>query len=93
MASILQRLRQKVVNRAYYLSSHAEDEMADDQLERHDVEHAILKGRIEKKLTEDARGTRFRIEGPAVDGRLVHVVCRLDENTDLRIITVYAVTG
>ena len=90
MASMLQRLRQKVVDRAYYLSSHAEEEMTDDELERRDVEHAILKGTIEKKLTQDPRGTRFRIEGPATDGRLIHVICRLDENEQLRIITVYA---
>jgi hypothetical protein len=89
MASILQRLRQKVRNRAYYLSSHAEEEMVDDQLERYDVEHAILKGRIHKKLTQDPRGPRFRVEGPAEDGRLIHVICRLDENDELRIITVY----
>jgi hypothetical protein len=37
---------------------------------------AILKGHIEKKLTEDSRGTRYRIEGVALDGRWVHVVCR-----------------
>jgi hypothetical protein len=90
MRGILQRLRQKVIDRAYYLSSHAEEEMWDDQLERADVEHAILKGRIQKKLTQDPRGTRYRLEGPVRDGRLIHVVCRLDENDDLRIITVYA---
>jgi hypothetical protein len=90
MRGLLQRLRQKVVDRAYYLSSHAEEEMADDQLERSDVEHAILKGRVQKKLTEDPRGPRYRVEGLATDGRLIHVVCRLDENDDLRIITVYA---
>jgi len=54
------------------------------------VEHAILKGRIEKKLLEDLRGTRYRIEGPAKDGRLVHVICKLREDASLVIITVYA---
>jgi len=86
----LQRIRQKVIDREYYLSSHAEDEMLDDELERIDVENAILKGRIEKKLTEDIRGIRYRVEGPAQDGRLVHVLCRFKENSNLVIITVYA---
>jgi hypothetical protein len=90
MPGVLQRLRQKVIDREYYLSSHADEEMLDDQLERVDVENAILKGKIEKRLTKDPRGTRYRVEGPALDGRLVHVICRLDENDDLRIITVYA---
>lgn len=86
----LQRIREKVIDREYYLSSHAEDEMLDDELERIDVENAILKGQIEKKLTEDIRGTRYRIEGPARYGRLVHVLCRFKEDTNLVIITVYA---
>ncbi len=66
----IQRIRQKIVDRAYYLSSHAEEEMLDDELTRDDIENAILKGRLEKKLSEDIRGTRYRIEGPARDGRL-----------------------
>lgn len=72
------------------MSSHAEEEMLDDDLERKDIENAILKGRIEKKLSQDIRGTRYRIEGPAIDGRLIHVLCRFKENANLIIITVYA---
>lgn len=64
--------------------------MLDDELERVDIENAILKGRIEKKLTEDIRGTRYRIEGPARDGRIIHVVCRVKEQGNLILITVYA---
>ena len=48
----LQKIKQKIINRSYYLSSHAEDEMLDDHLERIDVENAILKGKIEKNLPE-----------------------------------------
>jgi len=86
----LQKIRQKVINRDYYISVHAEEEMIDDNLERSDIEHAILKGIIEKKLTEDIRGTRYRIEGPASDGRIIHVVCRFKEQGNLLIITAYA---
>ncbi len=35
----IQKIRQKILDRAYYLSSHAEDEMLDDGLERADVEN------------------------------------------------------
>jgi hypothetical protein len=91
--AILQRIRQKVVERAYYLSSHAEEEMEENLLEQIDIDHAILKGRIQKKLTQDPRGPRYRVEGPAVDGRRIHVICRLDESDQLRIITVYALDG
>ena len=57
---------------------------------RDDVENAILKGKIERKLSEDFRGTRYRIEGPAQDGRVTHVICRFKEDGNLIIITVYA---
>ncbi len=72
------------------MSSHAEEEMSDDDLERKDIENAILYGRIEKKMTHDIRGTRYRIEGPAEDGRLIQVICRFKESENLIIITVYA---
>jgi hypothetical protein len=88
--SILQEIRQRVIDRDYFMSSHAEEELLDDALERKDVENAILKGRIEKQLTHDSRGTRYRIEGPAQDGRVIHVVCRFREESNMLIITVYA---
>lgn len=86
----IQSVRRKIIDRGYYLSSHAEEEMLDDELARDDVENAILKGRIEKKLLEDPRGTRYRIEGPAKDERLMHVICRHKEDASLVVITVYA---
>lgn len=86
----IQAIRQKIIDREYYLSSHAEEEMVDDNLERADVENAILKGRIEKRLTKDIRGTRYSIEGPAKDERLIHVVCRIKQDSNMIIITVYA---
>jgi len=88
--SIIQRIRQKVIDRAYYLSSHAEEEMWADHLERADLEHAILKGGIEKRMIQDFRGTRYRIEGPSLDFRIIHVICRFDEKSELLVITVYA---
>ena len=86
---ILQKIQQRILDRDYYMSSHAEEEMLDDGLERKDVENAILKGRIEKRLTHDFRGTRYRIEGPALDGRPLHIICRFREIDNLIIITVY----
>ncbi|MBF0488857.1 MAG: DUF4258 domain-containing protein [Nitrospirae bacterium] len=90
--SILQRIRHKVINKDYYISSHAEDEMFDDGLEREDVETVILKGRIERKLLTDIRGTRYRIEGFTPKGERAYVICRFKENSSLVIITTYVVT-
>ena len=66
--------------------------MLDDALERVDIEHAILKGRIQKRLSHDIRGTRYRIEGPSKDGKQIHVICRFIENGNLVIVTVYELT-
>lgn len=52
----LQKIQQSITDRNYYLSAHAEEEMLDDDLERKDVENAILKGRIEKKMTRSFAG-------------------------------------
>lgn len=71
------------------MSSHAEEEMAEDDFERQDVENAILQGFIQKKLTHNTRGTRYRIEGHATDERSMHVLCRFKETGSLIIITVY----
>ena len=60
----IQRFRHKIIDRDYFLSSHAEEEMWADGLERSDIEHAILKGSIERRFTDDPRGTRYCIEGP-----------------------------
>ncbi len=89
----IRRIRQQIIKRDYYISVHAEEEMLDDGLERADVEHAILKGQIEKKLTEDIRGTRYRIEGPSMDGRVIHIVCRFKLSGNLIIITAYTLEG
>ncbi|MDP2682321.1 MAG: DUF4258 domain-containing protein [Deltaproteobacteria bacterium] len=90
--SRIQKIRQRISDKDYYISSHAEDEMLDDKIERVDIENAVLKGRIEKKLTEDIRGVRYRIEGPARDGRKLHVICRQKDDGNLIIITAYALT-
>lgn len=87
--SVIAKIRQKIITRSYYLSSHAEEEMSDDRFSRNDVENAILNGSIDKKMTYDFRGTRYRLEGPAIDGRSMYVVCRFREAGDLIIITVY----
>ena len=91
--SVLQRIKQNVIDRSYYLSSHAEEEMLADHLKRADIENAILKGRIEKKMTRDFRGTRYCIEGPSLDLRIIHVICRFDEKSELLIITAYVLYG
>jgi len=63
----------------------------DDGFDRADVENAILKGFLDRKMTRDTRRTRYRIEGPSVSGRTMRVICRFREEASLIIITVYAI--
>lgn len=55
------------------------------------MESCLLHGRLEKRLTHDARGIRYRIEGASLDGRLMHVICRFQPVSDMLIVTVYVV--
>ena len=87
--TVIERIQEKIRTCDYYLSSHAEEEMAEDGFERQDMENALLTGFIEKKLTHDVRGTRYRVEGAAKDGRLMHVLCRFKKLGSLVVITVY----
>ncbi len=54
--SVIKRIRLKLEKRDYFLSAHAEEEMMDDQLKRGDLENAINKGRVRRKLTRDFEG-------------------------------------
>ncbi len=40
--SVIKKIQQRIVDRDYFMSSHGEEEMLDDDLERKDVENAIL---------------------------------------------------
>ena len=46
MSSDIERIRQAIHNQAYQISSHANAEMADDDLEAHDIEQILLTGQI-----------------------------------------------
>ena len=90
---VIERIREQIRRREYYLSSHAEEEMGEDGFERADMENAVMTGFVQKKLTHDPRGTRYQIEGPATDGRIMQVLCRFKDVGSLIIITVYEKEG
>lgn len=85
----LQRIRQAVREQRYRISSHANDEMADDFLLAADIESIILTGAVAQKFTRDERGRRYAVLGNTVDGRQAYVVCRFSLSGVLLIITAY----
>ena len=75
------------------MTVHAMEEMAEDNLDILDIEHAILDGQISRIEKGDPRGTKYVIEGFAVDGQTpVGTVGRFTNERYL-IITVYEVTS
>ena len=90
---VLQSIRQKVVRNWYQITEHALDEMRKDSLSTVDVKHAIRTGQVVQRFTRDRRGIRYRLRGPARDGREINVICRILDSGELRIITVYATEG
>ncbi len=85
----LQRIRQAIREQNYRISSHANEEMSDDDLLAEDVEGAILTGEISQKFTRDPRGTRYEVTGNTMDGHRTCVVCRFLPSGVLLIITAF----
>jgi hypothetical protein len=74
------------------MTIHAVEEMAEDNLDLLDIEEAVLNGQVARRDKHDSRGTKYTIEGLALDGeRLVGVVGRFHGIDRFLIITVYEV--
>ena len=69
MKKAIEKLRELIRLEAYEISSHANEEMSNDEFVAVDVENAILTGKIVKRFTKDARGTRYEVFGETLDYR------------------------
>jgi hypothetical protein len=88
----LERIRNAVLDHRYTLTEHAQDEMAEDNLDVLDIESAILTGQLDPVLTMDPRGTRYVVIGNATDQETrIGVVGRFVKHDQLLIITVYEI--
>ena len=75
----------------YDMTVHAIEEMAEDGLDILDFEQSILYGQISRIEKDDPRGTRYVIEGPAIEEQTsVGSVGRFIDDRYL-IITIYAI--
>lgn len=87
---ILKQLRDKIRNRQYVMTLHAEEEMNDDELTIFDVERAILTGEIvERQKDQTTAEWKYLVSGKAIDGALLTVVVKLSPTGKMVIITVY----
>ena len=75
------------------MTVHAMEEMAEDHLDIIDIEHSILNGRVAKVEKGDPRGTKYVVEGQAVNEQTpVGIVGRFTTTGRYLIITVYEIT-
>jgi hypothetical protein len=75
------------------MTIHATEEMAEDDLDILDIEEAILNGQVVDKTKRDPRGTKYTVEGLALDGETpVGIVGRFHGSDRFLIITVYEVS-
>jgi Domain of unknown function (DUF4258) len=92
--SDIDRIREKIRLRQYDMSSHAMEEMAEDFLTILDVEEAVLCGQVVRVEKDDPRGTKYILEGTALDQQTpVGIVGRFASSGRYLIITVYEVTA
>lgn len=75
------------------MTAHASEQMAEDNLDIVDIEHAILTGRMARIEKDDPRGNKYVIEGVATDGTSrIGMVGRFSSGERYLIITVYEIT-
>lgn len=87
---ILKRLRDRIRERSYVVTSHALDEMDDDTLSIFDVERVILTGEIlERQREKRTKGWKYLVKGNASDGREFIVVTKIGPTDKLVVITVW----
>lgn len=74
------------------MSAHAMEEMAEDLLDIEDVECVIFNGKVSRIERDDIRGTKYVVEGIALDGKTpVGVVGRFASTGRYLVITVYEI--
>ena len=85
-------LRQLIRTLSYAVSTHAADELEDDNLNILDLENVVLSGQIvERQRDRSTRETKYVIQGCTLDGTAAEVVAKVGHTGKLFIITVYVV--
>ena len=86
----MKRLREKIRQRQYVMTLHAEEEMNEDDLTIYDVERGFLTGEIlERQKDRMTSEWKYLIRGKSVDGGEIEVISKLSPTGKLVIITVY----
>ena len=88
----LKKIREKVFNRQYVVTTHADDEMHDDSMSVYDIEHVMLTGEIVERQRDEVTGEwKYRIIGKTLGQQDAQVVVKLGPTDKLVIITVFKI--
>ena len=75
---------------SYVVSTHAADELEDDNLSILDLENIILTGQVvERQRDRATREVKYVIQGATLQGTAGEVVAKLGANGKLIVVTVY----
>ena len=86
----ISHLRHLIRTLSYVVSTHAADELEDDNLTVYDLESIILTGQITERQRDKAtRETKHVVHGATLDGRAAEVVAKVGHAGKLFVITVY----
>jgi hypothetical protein len=89
----LERIRATIRTGMYDMTFHAVEEMAEDDLDKIDIEISIQNGQLIKTERDDPRGARHTIHGAVADrATRVGTVGRFTGTGRYLIVTVYKVT-
>jgi hypothetical protein len=87
---ILKQIREKVRQRQYVMTLHAEEEMSEDNLSIFDVERSLLTGEIVERQKDVVTGAwKYLVKGDTVAGDEMMTVAKISPTGKLVIITVY----
>ncbi len=89
---ILEKIQLYIRIGKYEMTQHANDEMAEENLDISDIEISILRGKITKIEKDDPRGTKYTIKGITKNNKtLAATVGRFTTTGKYRIITVFEI--
>ncbi len=85
---ILTKMRDKIRERQYVMTIHAEEEMNNDSFSIYDIEQCILTGKIVERQKDNLTAEwKYRINGHIVDDSEAEVIAKLSPTGKLVIIT------
>ncbi|MCU7837580.1 MAG: DUF4258 domain-containing protein [gamma proteobacterium symbiont of Taylorina sp.] len=86
----LERVREYVRSKQYIMTTHAEEEVSDDELTIYDVEHVIFTGKIIERQKDKIQAEwKYLIQGNTLIGDIATVVAKISITSKLVIITVF----